>query len=373
MSKNNLNDIALYFSKPSDNKIFTFLKPTSFTDNGDSFSIDVSNIGTLYNGSFIEETSYTFGYLLFSEGGGSGSGLENIVEDLTPQLGGDLYGQDFNIFDIEELFLNRSVTIGSFNNQIKAGDLDDGVPEDGLQYLADAGHYFMQDTNPDQYEDIFAKGFNINGRSDADIVLAGGGHTPLSTFQQDLQNVTDEGNITDNDIIVEGFKKDIIAQYPTDGSYSKFDSGGAVEVSNDGVRTMALNSSTTVNSDTGGGVNFNDGTNSYRVILPDNLVQNEAVVFPKKSGTVAFLDDVQQISLTTTGTTGVAALVGNVLNIPQYSSGGSNAYDPSSESGNNLENTVFSHAVLQHSRRFICLLKTYPRSLSHQKKKNQPS
>ena len=67
-----------------------------------------------------------------------------------------------------------------------------------------------------------------------------------------------------------------------------------------------------------------DVSNAYTfsIAKPTTLTNNYTATFQNTSGTVAYLSDIpSQITLTTTGTSGPATLIGSVLNVPDYSSG----------------------------------------------------
>lgn len=62
-----------------------------------------------YSREYIENLSITLATELANlSGGGSGGGLENIVEDLTPQLGGDLDSSQATIFNVARISFNTT-------------------------------------------------------------------------------------------------------------------------------------------------------------------------------------------------------------------------------------------------------------------------
>ena len=62
---------------------------------------------------------------------------------------------------------------------------------------------------------------------------------------------------------------------------------------------------------------------SFKIKKPAVLSGNHTATFQDTSGTVAYIADIpSQITLTTSGTSGPATLIGTVLNVPDYSSGG---------------------------------------------------
>ncbi len=77
---------------------------------------------------------------------------------------------------------------------------------------------------------------------------------------------------------------------------------------------------------------------SFKIQKPSNISNNHTAFLQNTSGTIAYLGDIPTpISLTTLGDSGPATLIGSVLNIPQYSSGGGSSYNfssPLSESSN---------------------------------------
>jgi hypothetical protein len=62
---------------------------------------------------------------------------------------------------------------------------------------------------------------------------------------------------------------------------------------------------------------------SFKIKKPAVLSGNHTATFQNTSGIVAYIADIpSQITLTTSGTSGPATLIGTVLNVPDYSSGG---------------------------------------------------
>lgn len=76
----------------------------------------------------------------------------------------------------------------------------------------------------------------------------------------------------------------------------------------------------------GSKINFSqDNLYTLSLVMP-TLTNSYDVYFQDKAGTVAYLDDLdtkqEALTLTTTGSSGAATLIGTTLNIPQYSGGG---------------------------------------------------
>lgn len=76
----------------------------------------------------------------------------------------------------------------------------------------------------------------------------------------------------------------------------------------------------------GGAIVFPDLSNSFTALIKNVNTDNREYYFPDKNGTVAMTSDLSSkqntLTLTTTGTSGPATLINDVLNIPQYSGGG---------------------------------------------------
>jgi len=129
---------------------------------------------------------------------------------------------------------------------------------------------------------------------------------------QGLDSVLTEGSISTIGISV----GDIYSYDTVLSSYGriKFDDGGVMIDSPTFVNPLFLNNGT-------GAVSFSNGT--YAPTLNFAGVGNNIYTFQNANGTLAFLSDIPSaITLTTTGTSGPATLVGSTLNIPQYGGGG---------------------------------------------------
>jgi len=84
---------------------------------------------------------------------------------------------------------------------------------------------------------------------------------------------------------------------------------------------------------------------SFKIQKPSNISNNHTAFLQNTSGTIAYLGDIPTpISLTTLGDSGPATLIGSVLNIPQYSSGGGSAYTFSSPLSESLGVVSISQA-----------------------------
>lgn len=106
-------------------------------------------------------------------GNGSGSGIVNIVEDLTPQLGGDLDLNNFEINGIGDIDITGSITADIINGGIFVGDgsgltnipVGDGVVE-GSNYrinIVDDSSTLMVDTSTTTFTGNFVGDGTLNG------------------------------------------------------------------------------------------------------------------------------------------------------------------------------------------------------------------
>jgi hypothetical protein len=77
---------------------------------------------------------------------------------------------------------------------------------------------------------------------------------------------------------------------------------------------------------------------SFNIKKPSTLSNNHTAFFQDTSGTIAYLQDIpNEITLTTIGSTGPATLIGDTLNIPNYSGGSVPTLDEVLDEGNTSE------------------------------------
>lgn len=98
LNDNNKSSLVKLADPANPNSIIVF-EPTGIdVSNVDYIDLSVIVFGTVSTVSFVEDTIYSFDYYIFQE-----AGITSIVEDTTPELGGDLDALNQDINNVKEL------------------------------------------------------------------------------------------------------------------------------------------------------------------------------------------------------------------------------------------------------------------------------
>jgi hypothetical protein len=270
----------------------------------DGIAINATNVSALTDLSISDGTN---GQVLTTDGSGSFTFSDapsgDLVDDTTPQLGGDFDLNSSNITGTGNIDITGQVTLGGSSPEIKFNNSTDGGIEIAMRLNASEGLEFYEPEDSDKVQ------FTIKDDSgvDATYGYAVNGTNVIDSSRniQNIGNITLTGTVDGRDVATDGTKLDGVAVNATNvsaltdlsisdgtnGQVLTTDGSGSFTFEDGGTNSTltTYNFTATSNQTTFSGADSNSNTLSYAgpnlIVSVNGVVHRNGVEYTATNGT----------------------------------------------------------------------------------------